>query len=273
MNTPDEPNLHPTAMELDRAELGQLPEARRQQLAAHVLHCARCAETQQTLQRAAAHFRAEVFARSLPRMLAASGGPVAGWRRWWQTIGARARWAVLAAPVAAGLVLAVGVFGQQGQRSAALGEEPAVSMKGRPTLHVFARRGDRVFAVQSGETLAPGDAVRLVVEPGGHRYLLIVSIDGTGKVSVYHPFDGAVSASLGPEPRVELPGSIVLDRAPGPERVFALFSDGPLSAAAVRASLQRMSAAGGAGIRGAVELALPGTEQASFVFEKAQPPR
>jgi hypothetical protein len=273
MNMPGEPTAHPTAMELDSAELGRLPEARRQELAAHVLRCARCAQTQQALQRASAHFRSEVFPRSLPRVVAASAGPVAGVRRWWQTISARARWALMAAPLTAGLVLAVGALGRDGQQRPAPGEEPAVSLKGRPALHVFARRGDRVFAVRAGDTLAAGDAVRLVVEPGGHRYLLIVSIDGAGKVSVYHPFDGSVSAALGPEPRVELPGSIVLDRAPGPERIVALFSDAPLSAAAARASLERTAAVGSGRRRDAFELVLPGTEQASLVFDKAESPR
>jgi hypothetical protein len=268
-------------MDFDRAELGMLPEDRRRELAAHVLHCVRCAEAQQTLQRTAARFRAEVSPRTLPRVLAATatatGGRAARLRRWWSTVGAGMRWAVLGAPVAAGLVLAVGTFGLTGQRStgrpATVDEEPAVSTKGRPALHLFVRRGERVFAPRSGEALAPGDAVRFVVEPRGHRYLLVVSIDGAGKVSVYHPFQGEVSAPLGADPRVELPGSIVLDRAPGPERIFALFSDAALSAAAVRESLERTAAGGHERIRREHELPLPGIEQDSFLFEKAESPR
>jgi hypothetical protein len=260
-------------MDFDRAELGLLPEDRRRDLAAHVLGCARCAETQQTLQRTAAHFRAEVSPRTLPRVLAATDGPAARLRRWWSTAGAGLRWAVLATPVAAGLVLAVGTFGAKGHRPAAVDEEPEVSPKGRPALHTFVRRGERVFTATSGEALAPGDAVRFVVEPRGHRYLLVVSIDGAGKVSVYHPFQGALSAPLGTDPRVELPGSIVLDRAPGPERVFALFSDAALSAAAVRESLERTAAGGHERIRREHELPLPGIEQDSFLFEKAESPR
>jgi len=66
----------------------------------------------------------------------------------------------------------------------------------------------------------------------------------------------------------------VLDRAPGPERIFALFSDAPLSAAAVGQQLQKLAAApgGGSGSESEVELALPDTEQVSFVFAKKAEP-
>ncbi len=130
-----------------------------------------------------------------------------------------------------------------------------------------------MFAPRSGEALAPGDLVRFVVEPRGHRYLLVASIDGAGKVSVYHPFQGTVSAPLGADARVELPGSIVLDRAPGPERIFALLSEVALSATAVRESLKGVEAGGPERIRQTVELPLPGTEQDSFLFEKGESPR
>jgi hypothetical protein len=176
-------------------------------------------------------------------------------------------------PVVAGLVLVAGTFAHRARGPAAVDQEPAVSAKGGPALHLYVRRGDRVFAAQPRVVLAPGDSVRFVVEPGGHRYLLVVSIDGAGKVSVYHPFEGAASAPLASAPRVELPESIVLDRAPGPERIFALFSDAPLSAAAVGQQLQQRAAAAGWEKGGDVELALPGTEQASFLFEKAEPHR
>ena len=126
-------------------------------------------------------------------------------------------------------------------------------------------------SLRPGAVLAPGDAVRFVVEPAGHRYLLVVSLDGAGKVSVYHPFDGAESAPLAATARVEVPGSIVLDRAPGPERIVAVFSDAPLSAAAVG---QRLAAAApGSGSGSQVKLALPGTEQISLVFEKKGEPQ
>jgi len=274
MSAPRDVGPHPTAADFDRAELGSLPEERLRELAAHVLACGRCAETQAALQRAAAHFRNEVFPRSLPRIVAATSSPAARLRRWWSEASAGVRWASVAAPVAAALVLTAGTIAYKARGPSAVDQEPAVSAKGGPALHLFVRRGDRVFAAQPGAVLDPGDAVRFVVEPAGHQYLLVVSIDGAGKVSVYHPFDGVQSAPLAPAARVEVPGSIVLDRAPGPERIFALFSDAPLSAAAVGQQLQKLAAApgGGSGSESEVELALPDTEQVSFVFAKKAEP-
>lgn len=271
---PYDAGRHPTAADFDRAELGSLSEERRRELDAHVRACGRCAETQAALQRAAAHFRDEVFPRSLPRVvpraLAATSGPAARLRRWWSEANAGVRWASLAAPVAAALVLTAGSFAYKARGPATVDEEPAVATKGGPALHLFVRRGDRVFAARPGLALAAGDAVRFVVEPAGHPYLLVVSIDGAGKVSVYHPFDGTASAPLVPAPRIELDGSIVLDRAPGPERIVAIFSDAPLSAAAVAEQLRQVAAttAGAGGRSREVKLALPDTEQISVVFEK-----
>jgi hypothetical protein len=255
---------HPTPMELDAALLGTLSEERRRALGEHLLRCARCAEEQRALERSAERFRAEVFPRTVGRIEAAAGGAVS---RWWAD--ARLRWAMLAVPAATALVLVVGLGSRR--EGAAPESEPAISIKGRPALRLFVRRGDQVFTPEDGAALAPGDALRFVVEPGGHRYVLVASVDGAGKVSVYHPFDGAGSAPVGGAPSVEVPGSIVLDRAPGPERVFALFSDAPLSVAALRPELERLAAQHA--IRGTRAVALPGAEQASFLFEKQEQSR
>jgi len=267
---PHEAGQHPTAADFDRAELGSLPEERQREVAAHVLECSRCAETQAALQHAAARFRTEVFPRSLPRIvpraLASTSGPSARLRRWWSETSAGLRWA----PVAAALVLTAGTFAYKARGPSSVDQEPAVAIKGGPALHLFVRRGDRVFAPHPGDVLAPGDAVRFVVEPAGRRYLLVVSLDGAGKVSVYHPFGGAESAPLASDARVEVPGSVVLDRAPGPERIFAVFSNAPVSAAAVG---QQLAAAAGQGSGSALKLALPDTEQVWWVFEKQGEPQ
>ncbi|HET9451957.1 MAG TPA: hypothetical protein VFO83_13795, partial [Aggregicoccus sp.] len=69
----------------------------------------------------------------------------------------------------------------------------------------------------------------------------------------------------------ELPGSVVLDAAPGPERVFALFSDAPLAAGDVTRALEALGSGGRGAIRAQQRLPVAGTEQASFLFEKVQP--
>ncbi len=77
-------------------------------------------------------------------------------------------------------------------------EDPAVLVKGDPTLHVFAKRGQSVFAVKPGSLLRPDDRIRFVVEPAGNRHLLIVSRDDTGKLTLYYPPGASRSGVLRP---------------------------------------------------------------------------
>ena len=63
-------------------------------------------------------------------------------------------------------------------------------------------------------------------------------------------------------------GSIVLDAAPGPERLFAIFSARPIPARSVRDLLAPIAAAGAATIRAAGRIPLPDTQQATLLFEK-----
>ena len=152
-------------------------------------------------------------------------------------------------------------------------------------MQVFARRNDgpamessrpienaSVMRVANGARLAPGDALRFVLYPTGLPYVLIVSVDGAGQVSVYFPFQGQASAPIDGATPVSVPGSIVLDRAVGPERLFAIFSDRPLEAHAVRELLARTAAGGSAAIRSTVRLPLVNTVQSTLLFEKEAHP-
>src|SRR6185295_5003137 len=112
---------------------------------------------------------------------------------------------------------------------------PDISVKGGTALLVAVRRGERIFpvrgdgagapggAVSRSEPIHPGDELRFVIAPARSPFVLLGSIDGAGHASIYVPYDGSASAPLGgPLERVELPGSIVIDGGPGPERLFAL---------------------------------------------------
>ena len=95
---------------------------------------------------------------------------------------------------------------------------------------MICRRGEQTFAVAPGDQVQPGDALRfrpLPVWPEA-RYIQVGSVDGTGAYSPFYPAtdDGAsVPLPAGGSP---LEGSIRLDDAPGPERVFVVFSAVPL---------------------------------------------
>ena len=148
-------------------------------------------------------------------------------------------------------------------------EPEELGVKGAASLRVFARHQDRVFAVREGMPLAAGDQIRFRVTPSGARFVLVASVDGAGKASVYFPFGGDASAPIDPRATAELPGSVELDETAGPERVFVLLSARPLPAADVVAALRALGARGHDAIRAARTLAVPAEAQVSLGFEKA----
>jgi hypothetical protein len=101
------------------------------------------------------------------------------------------------------------------------------------------------------------------------RYAVIASVDSAGRTTVYHPFGGKESAPLAAGPRVELPGSIVLDDSRGPERVFAVMSARPFPTDTVVDALRKVASQGTAAIRGTARLPLEATTQQSILFEKS----
>jgi len=151
-------------------------------------------------------------------------------------------------------------------------DRPDLLVKGDLHLDAYASRGGRVLPVTPGAALSPGDQIRFVVTglPAGRPlHALVASVDGRGAVSVYFPFGGTASAPLeGPGPQV-LPGSVVLDDAPGPERVFALFSPKPFTAEGARAALEGLGRAGPEQIRSARALAGVTQDQRTLWFEKS----
>jgi hypothetical protein len=176
--------------------------------------------------------------------------------------------AVALAPAAA---LALFLIGRPAERSPMTTGAPGV--KGVLGFRLIARRGDAVFEVPAGARLQVGDALRFVLEPVGRPYLLIASLDGKGRATIYHPFGGARSVRVPSDGRIEAPsGSVVLDDTPGPERVFALWSDQPLQAAAVLPRLEAIGRGGPEAIRATTQVDVPGSIQTSRLFEKGETP-
>ena len=213
----------------------------------HLAACARCRDDLAAAESTRAEFVRSVFPRTVGRL--------APRRRWW-------RLGFLAIPAIAVLAL---VLWQPRDPP----PEQDIAIKGGPTFRVFARRGDSVFPVRDATHMAPGDQIRFVAGSRDHAYLMVASIDGAGTVTIYYPYGGDHSGAANADAR-ELPGSIVLDRAPGPERVFALFSARPLDAAPVTRALHELGARGADAIRSTRSLDLP-CVQASIVFEKDLP--
>ena len=262
MNT-REPHL--TRMDFDQIDLGHLSPEDILRIEVHSAHCPGCAARRAEHSRQVLHFRSVVFPRTAARF-SSRDRPALRWR-----------WSYgLALPLAASLLLlARGLQTKPGP--AALARKPQdeiLGIKGAPLLQVFARHkglgaaSPEVTRVTDGDRLAPGDALRFVLSPTGLPYVLVTSVDGAGQASVYYPYQGEASAEVVGRDTVSVPGSIELDQAPGPERLFVIYSKEPLPAGTAREALARLAAGGASAIRAAQRLPIVDTIQSTLLFEK-----
>jgi hypothetical protein len=213
---------HLSALTLDRRALGDLSAEDSQAMDLHLADCELCRGRLSAQRESFQKFEQYVLPAVLPVLTARRRSYA------WQLA-----WGV---PIAASLALAILLLPRAVPRpQAALQDE--VSVKGGPNFQTFVKRGTQVFAAADGVLLMPGDALRFVVQSAGLPYLLIVSRDGAGHLTVYYPFGGTHSAELKSEGRNELPGSVELDATPGEERLLALFSRRPLEASRVISQL------------------------------------
>ncbi|MEA2700761.1 MAG: hypothetical protein QOI66_5032 [Myxococcales bacterium] len=261
-------SAHLSSFEIDLLDLETLSDEARRRVDAHRADCTRCQATIDEARALKGRFAREVLPRTIDavaarrRIARSETARRRGWRWRWMA------GAVGAAALATVALMLVIPRQHLPEDIASVDDGPAVSLKGGPSLRVFARRGGQVFAVHDGAHLRGGDEVRFVAQSAGFPYLLIVSVDGASKVSVYYPYDGAESARMTSEKATELPDSLRLDGTLGPERVFALFSRAPLSAADVRASLAAVARRGPAGIRSQVTPPIRADAALTLLFEK-----
>lgn len=245
---------HVSMLVIDALAAGQLPAGEAETARTHITGCARCRDDLAQAEASVATFKREVFSRTVDKLTPTP---------WWRKL------APLLVPVVAAAVLLLWV-NRKSDTPSTTGEDD-IRVKGAVTFQVFAKRGDAVVVVRDREQLSPGDAIRFVAGARTERFLLVASVDGSGKATVYFPYGGTRSGAIDAAP-VDLPGSIVLDRAPGPERIFALFSTAPVEAETVTRALTTLGARGGDAIRAAHALDVPGVgHQATLVFEKELP--
>jgi hypothetical protein len=255
------PIKHISSFDLDLLEMGGLDESKKRTVDEHLRACATCRQDHESLKKLRAHFSEEVLPRTVDRVRERSKGPASS------PFLRPAVFAPLLASAAALLLwIATGLPGKGG--------DDAVRAKGEAGLAIMARHEGRVAPLERAHpNVAPGDEIRFVVTPTdlSHPYLFIVSVDGRGRANVYFPFDGAESVRIDHVGRWEIAGAIVLDDAPGPERIFALFSREPLSKAAATGALAELGRKGWDAIRATERLDLADVEQSSFVIEKSPP--
>jgi hypothetical protein len=120
-------------------------------------------------------------------------------------------------------------------------EQDGVRTKGNGFQVVVSRGGEAPELLGPDSLVRAGDSLRFAYEAPEAGHLLVLELDGRGVASVFHPFGGMASAPLSAQQRDFLPGSVVLDDAPGPEWLFAVFSPRPLDAAPLLAQLREQA--------------------------------
>lgn len=122
-------------------------------------------------------------------------------------------WALWLAPV---LALAAALF-------LVVRGEPPNRIKGEVDLAFYVLRGGEVTAGDPAATFREGDRLQFTYRSGMHDRLVLLSVDGDGRLTVYYPDDGETPVPVVPGDRHVLDGSIILDDAPGPETFLAFF--------------------------------------------------
>jgi hypothetical protein len=214
----------PPSFELERMFAG---EAIGLDVAAHVDGCGRCTGQLEELQTGSAAFLLQRPAAAFVAALEARR-PTRPLLRW--------SWAALAAPAMAAILL-LAVRPEP--------EPPAVRLKGSPfAVHYNCPHQERSGLAADGQLLHPGDSLRFSYSATTNGYLAILGRDGAGQAMTFHPYGQREPARVEAGEGGWLAGSVVLDEAPGPERLTALFATEPFDLASAVARLQAGEDAG-----------------------------
>lgn len=279
MNTSPSTSPVPCPSRLALAELDAHPESASPaaaSLGAHASTCARCRSVLGELAQARAELLGgdpDAASRWAARSLL---GRVeerrAARRRRWLT------W-LPATLVPAAAALALFALSDRSQR-AELALVPAGDPGGRTTtraksaalaLRVYCKRGQTQFELDPTASEPPdllaGDRLRFAYSKDVPGFLTVFSVDDQGRVFPYYRDDELGSQPAEAGQAVMLPGSVELDAHHGWERLFAVWSEQPLSDDAVRAAVARGLAEGGGDVR--VLKTLPiGGDQVSYLLRR-----
>lgn len=237
-------SFHVSPFRLDLLQLGTLPESERAGIEQHLRSCASCRSVAEAARASREQFTRRLLPRGLPQLRR---------KRPWIP------WLALTSAMAfAALLLFVRP------------RLPDLAIKGPPSFAAFVRRSGLVTSVHDDDRLRAGDEMRFAVVSEELPFVLVCSVDGAGKANIYFPFAGSESGAIDLRTKVELPGSIVLDDAPGPERVYALFSARPIGTTAVIEALRAIAVQGDSAIRATKVLPIMADGQSSILIEKSR---
>jgi hypothetical protein len=186
----------------------------------HVASCAACKDHVQALTEASEAYRRSHPPEQFLRKLEAREVAPPTWRRW-----------LLGSAAASACAVLLTVLTWQGSDE--------VRLKGGTELGVYVKRAGEASPLRlvSGAKVRAGEVLRFHYRPPSDGWLLLVSIDGTGQLTVFHPYQGTAAARVAGGTLSVLEESIALDEAPGPERLAAIFSPESFTVEELRAWL------------------------------------
>lgn len=147
--------------------------------------------------------------------------------------------------------------------------DDVVEKGGRPQLLVYRQEAGGPKLLEDGAEVRAGDVVQLAYVADGARHGVILSVDGSGAVSLHHPAKAGDLSELVPGGETRLPYAFRLDDTAGDERFYLVSSDDELDVHAVL-----LAAESGARRPANERLALPSTlRQTAVRLRKALAPR
>lgn len=137
--------------------------------------------------------------------------------------------------------------------------------KGDADIGFYVLRGGQVHPGDPDEPVRAGDRLQFTYPAGPRSQMVLLSLDGDGRVSVFYPDTGDAPVAIVPGERHVLEGSIILDDAPGPEVFVGFFGDAWTVARSREAAIDAWEAGGTDGVR---ELAAADPDISVLVLEK-----
>ncbi|MFZ5475624.1 MAG: hypothetical protein ACOZNI_02515 [Myxococcota bacterium] len=102
--------------------------------------------------------------------------------------------------------------------------EPGNRTKGVADLGFYLQRDGAVLPGDPSATFREGDRIQFTYR-APHDRLVLLSVDGEGRVSEYYPEAGGTGVPIVPGDRHVLEGSVILDDARGPEVFVGFFGE------------------------------------------------
>jgi hypothetical protein len=228
--------------ELLRFKLGELSGADKDRIQEHIEQCATCKARVAEIDAENARFLSEVNVASesanvLERLEQPIDRPLVG-----AAVRSFLDWSMKSPPRPLAIALFAVLLAVLPARLLLTPHEPTTREKGSAGVALEMYVNDPAHGAQpaaDGATMHAGDQIQFRYHAAGKRYVMVVSLTEQGEISPLYPDAPGSSIAVAPNGTHVLEGSVILDEARGNERIFALFSDRPLSYDDVRSAISK----------------------------------